>query len=146
MYERTKVQEQLSKVQTGCKARLLTIEQIENMIAECEKWIVDNKLPDEVLPYIHFEYLESVAKAYSYPAESTRLDLSFTKQGKVKDITLSRTYAPKGYHTSRFHLSHMLFENEYELDWNTPNEKQKRLLNRFVRSLGFNAGSLTAQV
>jgi DNA-binding transcriptional regulator WhiA len=147
MFDKLKIQEQLDKVQKGCKVRLLSITQVESLINEAENWISDHKLPEDILPYVSFEYVESVAKAYKYSAESTRLSLSFTKKGTVKDITVSRSYAPKGYHTSRFHLnSGKLFAEVYDLEFFTKNEKQRKLLLAAVRSWGFNAGSLTAQV
>jgi hypothetical protein len=148
MYNREKAIEQLNEVQKGCKARLLTIEDIEQCINICEKWLIDHNTPEFLMPYIHYEYYQCVPNAYKYPGDATKLFLAFTKEGKVKTVEVKRDYTQNisnGGVVSRFRLNTTALK-ELRIDWFDTDEKNKEVKNRFIRSYGFNPGTLTAQV
>jgi hypothetical protein len=136
MFNREKVQAQLSEAQGKTTARTLDIDQVERLAELAESKAKD--LPVWILKYVIFEYQETVANSYRYVPDATRAEFTFTQKGTVKNVTIERTNTRSqayGGSIRRFVLDvGQMTAQEYGTDY----YGNSLLINRLIAAYGFN--------
>ena len=99
-----KLERELNVLQAKTQARNLALDDCISAIKMAEAAIAENVRP-ELRGYVTFEYNpHSVAKAYNYTAEGTKMVCTFTRAGTVSKISVKRTYV-NHYETVRLNVS-----------------------------------------
>jgi hypothetical protein len=87
-----KLEERLQEVQKGCTARLMTKNDITNIITDLQtkrERILNTPIDKKYLKEVRINYYYTVPKSYRYPADTTSIFATISRYGKIT-INISR--------------------------------------------------------
>jgi len=87
-----KLEERLQEVQKGCTARLMTKNDITDIISDLQterQKILNTPIDKKYLKEIRISHYYTVSNAYRYPADTTSIFATISRYGKIT-INISR--------------------------------------------------------
>ena len=133
-----KIQKDLARVQKGARVRLLTLEDVVDIVDEAANTI--KELPKWIRNGVTYYFVVGVANSYRGYAESTAMWCNFTKDGKPKSVSFARINSPKisyGAYKEEFIIDRKVLKKYFDLEYMSPQ------LERYLySSLGFDKNGI----